>query len=167
MLKQWTPQPQEPVCGAFPQETPKYFRYLSGKRLKQVSLLPAELGAADSWAVQYRIHVLTLPLDYFFFLLVWFSCSDISVWGWSCVRGGGMERVFPSRRHCSRFLSRSFTAVVLQLECCSWIAVSWQCRLQRKAFYFIFLCNAALDLKSVFAMIEKCLLGSQNLCGNI
>lgn len=105
----------------------------------------------------------------FFFLLVWFSCSEISVceeWGWSCVRGVRW-RVFPSCGHCSRFLSRSFTAVVSQLWCCSWIAVSWQCRLQRKAFYLIFLCNAALDLNSVFAMIEKCLLGSRNLCGNI
>lgn len=86
MLKQWTPQPQEPVCGAFPQETPKYFRYLSGKRLKQVSWLPAELGAADSWAVQYRIHVLTLPLDYFFSCCFGFHaqtslCEGEVVWG--------------------------------------------------------------------------------------
>lgn len=31
-----------------PQETPKYFRYLSGKKLKQGGWLPADLGAADS-----------------------------------------------------------------------------------------------------------------------
>lgn len=83
------------------------------------------------------------------------------------VEGGEMKRVFPSCRHCSGFLGRSLTAVVSQLWCCSWIAVSWQCRSQRKVFYLIFLCNAALDLKSVFAMIEECLLGSWNLCGNI
>lgn len=45
---------------------PEILKVSQWKKLKQSGLLPAELGAADSWAVQYTIHVLTLPLDDFF-----------------------------------------------------------------------------------------------------